>query len=140
MFFILNVSLQKEGYIMTKPKITISRGDCDGLYALIEQEKSELINGLLIDELERAEIVESKNLPDNVVRMNSTVTFTMTSTNKTFARKLVYPSDTQESGTLSILTPVGSALIGLSAGQEIEWPLDQNRTTIVHIDSIENND
>jgi regulator of nucleoside diphosphate kinase len=124
---------------MTKPKIIISRGDCDGLYALIEQEKSELINGLLINEFERAEIVESKNLPDNVVRMNSTVTFTMTSTNKTFARKLVYPSDTQQSGTLSILTPVGSALIGLSAGQEIEWPLDQNRSTIVHIDSIENN-
>ena len=48
------------GYIMTKPKIIISRGDCDGLYALIEQEKSELINGLLLDELERAGIVESK--------------------------------------------------------------------------------
>jgi regulator of nucleoside diphosphate kinase len=111
-----------------------------GIYALIEQEKSELINGLLINEFERAEIVESKSLPDNVVRMNSTVTFTMTSTNKTFARKLVYPSDTQQSGTLSILTPVGSALIGLSTGQEIEWPLDQNRSTIVHIDSIENND
>ena len=72
--------------------------------------------------------------------MNLTVTVTMTSTNITFARKLVYPSDTQQSGTLSILTPVGSALIGLSTGQEIEWPFDQNRSKIVHIDSIENND
>jgi len=68
--------------------------------------------------------------------MNSTVTFTMLSSQKTFALKLVYPKDIAESDTLSILTPVGSALIGLSIGQEIEWPLDKNRSTIVHIDSI----
>ena len=69
--------------------------------------------------------------------MNSTVTFTVQSTEKTFSLKLVYPRDTKESGTLSILTPVGSALIGLSIGQEIEWPLENNKAPVVHIDPIE---
>ena len=125
---------------MIKPKIIISHEDYDGLHSMIEKETFAPSHDLLIDELERAKIVEKSKLPKNVVRMNSTVTFTMLSTQKVFALKLVYPKDTKESGTLSILTPVGSALIGLSAGQEIEWPLSHNKTTVVHIDSIEYSD
>ncbi|MGB2739569.1 MAG: nucleoside diphosphate kinase regulator [Cognaticolwellia sp.] len=121
---------------MTKPKIKISDIDYDGLHSLIEASSFEPVHDLLLDELERAKIVVSDKLPKNVVRMNSTVTFTMNSTQKTFALKLVYPKDTAESGTVSIFTPVGSALIGLSTGQEIEWPLGNNKTTVVHIDSI----
>jgi regulator of nucleoside diphosphate kinase len=121
---------------MIKPKIIISHDDYDGLHLMLEKEVYAPSHDLLIDELERAKIVDKAKLPKTVVRMNSTVTFTMLSSQKTFALKLVYPKDTAESGTLSILTPVGSALIGLSIGQEIEWPLDKNRSTIVHIDSI----
>lgn len=125
---------------MIKPKIIISHEDYDGLHSMIEKESFVPSHDLLIDELERAKIVEKSKLPKNVVRMNSTVTFTMLSTQKVFALKLVYPKDTKDSGTLSILTPVGSALIGLSTGQEIEWPLSNNKTTVVHIDSIEYSD
>lgn len=121
---------------MTKPKIKISDIDYDDLHSLIEASSFEPVHDLLLDELERAKIVVRDKLPKNVVRMNSTVTFTMNSTQKTFALKLVYPKDTAESGTVSIFTPVGSALIGLSTGQEIEWPLGNNKTTVVHIDSI----
>ncbi|ASP49264.1 nucleoside diphosphate kinase regulator [Cognaticolwellia beringensis] len=122
---------------MKKPKLIISHEDYDGLHSMIENEEFAPSHALLIDELERAKTVDKVKLPSNVVRMNSTVTFTMLSTQKTFALKLVYPKDTKETGTLSILTPVGSALIGLSIGQEIEWPLGNSKTTIVHIDSIE---
>ncbi|TWX71144.1 nucleoside diphosphate kinase regulator [Colwellia sp. C1TZA3] len=122
---------------MIKPKIIISHEDYDGLHSMIEKENFAPSHALLVDELERAKIVEKKKLPNNVVRMNSIVTFTMLSTQKAFDLQLVYPKDTKENGTLSILTPVGSALIGLSIGQEIEWPLGNNKTTIVHIDSIE---
>ncbi|SEL28510.1 GreA/GreB family elongation factor [Colwellia chukchiensis] len=121
---------------MIKPKLIISDEDYDRLHAMIEKQDYVPSHDLLIDELERAKIVPKAKLPNNVVRMNSTVTFTMLSSQKTFALKLVYPHETTESGTLSVLTPVGSALIGLSQGQEIEWPLDNNRKTIVHIDSI----
>lgn len=122
---------------MIKPKIIISNEDYDGLQAMLEKEDFIPSHDLLIDELDRAKTVAKNKLPNNVVRMNSTVTFTVQSTEKTFSLKLVYPRDTKESGTLSILTPVGSALIGLSIGQEIEWPLENNKTTVVHIDTIE---
>jgi len=122
---------------MIKPKIIVSNEDYDGIQAMLEKEDFMPSHDLLIDELDRAKIVPNNKLPINVVRMNSTVTFTMQSTNKTFSLTLVYPRDVKESGTLSILTPVGSALIGLSIGQEIEWPLDKNKSTVVHIDTVE---
>ena len=120
---------------MIKPKIIVSNEDYDGIQAMLEKEDFMPSHDLLIDELDRAKIVPKNKLPINVVRMNSTVTFTMQSTHKTFSLTLVYPRDVKESGTLSILTPVGSALIGLSIGQEIEWPLDKNKSTVVHIDT-----
>jgi regulator of nucleoside diphosphate kinase len=122
---------------MIKPKIIVSNEDYDGIQAMLEKEDFMPSHDLLIDELDRAKIVPNNKLPINVVRMNSTVTFTMQSTHKTFSLTLVYPRDVKESGTLSILTPVGSALIGLSIGQEIEWPLDKNKSTVVHIDTVE---
>ncbi|MEH6596686.1 MAG: nucleoside diphosphate kinase regulator [Colwellia polaris] len=122
---------------MIKPKIIVSNEDYDGIQAMLEKEDFMPSHDLLIDELDRAKIVPKNKLPINVVRMNSTVTFTMQSTHKTFSLTLVYPRDVKESGTLSILTPVGSALIGLSIGQEIEWPLDKNKSTVVHIDTVE---
>lgn len=122
---------------MIKPKIIVSNEDYDGIQAMLEKEDFMPSHDLLIDELDRAKIVPKNKLPKNVVRMNSTVTFTMQSTHKTFSLTLVYPRDVKESGTLSILTPVGSALIGLSIGQEIEWPLDKNKSTVVHIDTVE---
>jgi regulator of nucleoside diphosphate kinase len=122
---------------MIKPKIIVSNEDYDGIQAMLEKEDFMPSHDLLIGELDRAKIVPNNKLPINVVRMNSTVTFTMQSTHKTFSLTLVYPRDVKESGTLSILTPVGSALIGLSIGQEIEWPLDKNKSTVVHIDTVE---
>ncbi|MGB1262123.1 MAG: nucleoside diphosphate kinase regulator [Cognaticolwellia sp.] len=121
---------------MAKPKIMISEEDYDGIHSLMEKSSLEPVHTLLVDELERAKIVTKKQLPDNVVRMNSIVTFSMNCTKKIFSLKLVYPSENAENDSLSIFSPVGSALIGLSTGQEIEWPLENNRTTIVHIDAI----
>jgi regulator of nucleoside diphosphate kinase len=108
---------------MIKPKIIVSNEDYDGIQAMLEKEDFMPSHDLLIDELDRAKIVPKNKLPINVVRMNSTVTFTMQSTHKTFSLTLVYPRDVKESGTLSILTPVGSALIG--------------KSTVVHIDTVE---
>ncbi|MCE9786433.1 nucleoside diphosphate kinase regulator [Shewanella chilikensis] len=74
-------------------------------------------------ELERAEIRSSKEMPDNVVTMNSEVRFRMSSSNEEFTLRLVYPKDADGSaGKISILAPVGGALLGLAQGDEIEWP------------------
>ena len=55
--------------------------------------------------------------------MNSTVKFVVESSQKEFELTLVYPNDIDSSGKkISILAPVGSALLGLSQDDEIEWP------------------
>jgi len=73
-----------------------------------------------------------------VVTMNSRVKFTVLSTKKSFTYTLVYPQDMDGSADkISVLAPVGSALLGLTVGQEIEWTLAENKTTRVRIDSVE---
>ena len=75
----------------------------------------------LLDELERAQIVGDKDVPKDVVRMGSTVTFKSDDGN-TRTLKLVYPADESlDDHRISIMTPVGAALIGLGTGQSISW-------------------
>ncbi len=119
-----------------QPKVSISRDDYRRLNALIDSMPASDAIMRLIDELERAEIVDADKMPKNVVVMNSKVTFTVLSTRSTFTYTLVYPQQAGSDDTLSVLTPVGSALLGLSIGQEIEWPLPDGKTTRVRIDAL----
>jgi len=74
-------------------------------------------------ELDRAHIVEPEEMPHDVVTMNSTVTFQMESSSNEFSLTLVYPHDLDDgSGKISVLAPVGSALLGLREGDEMSWP------------------
>jgi regulator of nucleoside diphosphate kinase len=62
-------------------------------------------------------------MPPNIVTMNSTVRFRQSDSGNEFSLTLVYPKDKRDSDdTLSILAPVGAALLGLKEGDEIEWP------------------
>ncbi|HET6586343.1 MAG TPA: nucleoside diphosphate kinase regulator [Oleiagrimonas sp.] len=108
-----------------KPGIVVSSRDMDRLEALLDSLPDQSIPGVnaLRDELDRAEVVEPADVPPTLVTMNSTVRFRMASSEKDFSLTLVYPRDVDGSaGKLSILAPVGSALLGLSVGDEIEWP------------------
>lgn len=107
-----------------RPAITISTLDADRLYTLIESVPTN-ITGLqeLEAELDRANIVEPTEVPNNIITMNSTVDFIVESTQEEFVLTLVYPKDIDQSGEkISILAPVGSALLGLAQGDVIEWP------------------
>ncbi|MCB5163143.1 nucleoside diphosphate kinase regulator [Marinomonas algarum] len=109
----------------TRPDITISSLDLKRLEDLIDSLPKADIAGVseLEEELTRATIVAPKDVPDNIVTMNSTVKFIVEATNKEFELTLVYPKNMESNGTtISILAPVGSALLGLSIGDEIEWP------------------
>lgn len=109
----------------SRPEITISSVDSDRLYDLIDSLPKNSIAGIneLEEELGRATIVAPKEVPPTIVTMNSTVKFSVESTQKEFELTLVYPKDIDSNGkTISILAPVGSALLGLSIGDEIEWP------------------
>ena len=85
----------------------------------------------LAPELERAEIVPFAAVPSNVVTMNSTVAFEDQTTGEFRIVTIVYPQDADPTeGKISVIAPVGSALLGLSVGQSIEWrfPDGQPRT------------
>lgn len=108
-----------------RPEITISTTDADRLDKLLASLPSTRFPGRaeLEAELARANIVEPREVPPTVVTMNSTVKFTAESSDEEFELTLVYPKDADTSGkTISILAPVGSALLGLSQGDSIEWP------------------
>lgn len=75
----------------------------------------------LIAELERAEICEDGKLPAHVVKMYSVVRF-ITDKGSEHRMQLVYPEETDiVHDRLSILSPMGTALIGLSEGQVMCW-------------------
>jgi regulator of nucleoside diphosphate kinase len=108
----------------TRPNIVLSSLDAERLERLIETLPA-AVPGLtaLEDEIARAKIVAPEKMPPNVVTMNSTVKFHVDASNEEFTLTLVYPRDVDGSNDkISILAPVGSALLGLSPGDEIEWP------------------
>ena len=78
----------------------------------------------LEEELSRAVVVPQELIPPDVVTMNSTVRFQDMATGKEMEVTLVYPDKANvDKGRISVMAPVGMALIGLSVGQTIEWPL-----------------
>ena len=85
---------------------------------------TEEVQEFLQTELDRAKVVPDDQLPVDVVAMNTTVTFLDLATNKTNQVTLVYPFDANiAENKISVLAPVGAALIGLRVGQTIKWPL-----------------
>lgn len=122
-----------------KPKILISSRDAERLEALLEALPDSAFFGRveLEAELERAEVLEPEEMPPDVVTMNSLVRFRVASSKDSFELRLVYPKDVDESGgTISVLAPVGSALLGLSTGNEIEWPRPGGGVVQVRIEEI----
>lgn len=122
-----------------RPQIVLTSQDLERLENLLESLPANSVPGSaeLLSELERAEIVEPEQIPPSVVTMNSTVRFSMDSSGEEFCLTLVYPKDVDGTGDkISVLAPVGSALLGLSTGDEIEWPRPGGGTIKVRIEEI----
>ncbi len=91
----------------------------------------------LEEELGRAVTVPSDQIPANVVTMNSKVRFRDEVSGEESEVTLVYPQDANaDEGKVSVLAPVGSALLGLSAGQTIEWEMPTGKTRKFKIVSV----
>ena len=109
----------------THPNIIITSRDATRLETLLEGLPAGSFPGqkALENEIYRATLVDPKEIPPTVVTMNSTVRFAVLPSGVEHRLKLVYPGKTDASeGTVSILAPVGSALLGLTEGDEIHWP------------------
>jgi regulator of nucleoside diphosphate kinase len=107
-----------------KPHITISSLDADRLERLIGTMRPDpAISGALLEELARADIVAPEEMLPGVVTMNSTVRFEIDGPQEERCLTLTYPRDMgQVPNAISIFTPIGTALLGLSVGDTIDWP------------------
>jgi len=103
-----------------QPSVYLTQNDLDRLAALLETraERFEKLDG----ELARAIVVPSDKIPPDVVTMNSRVVFVNEITDERREVTLVFPFEADISaGKISILAPVGTALLGLRVGQSIDW-------------------
>lgn len=106
------------------PAIVLARSDSDRLDALVETYPAcpAAVREYLRRELGRADVVDDPALPGDVVRIASAVTFRDDRAGRTRTVTLVYPTaEDAAQGHVSVLTPIGAALIGLKAGQSIDW-------------------
>jgi len=73
-------------------------------------------------EIERAKIVSSKDISGDIVTMNSRVRLKDMDTHEEMVFKIVFPSDADiDQGKISVLAPIGTALLGYKVGDTISW-------------------
>jgi len=120
---------------MTLP-IYITENDARRLRPLLESVP--LQKGLDADnlqrlrtELERAHIVSETELPADVITMNSTVELEDLEDGDRFTYTLVFPEHADvDQGRISILAPLGMAMLGYRVGDTFEWPVPQGRIRV----------
>lgn len=122
----------------TLPPITLSALDVERIERLLESPAFRDFPGReqLEAEIDRAEVVEPQEIPVGVVTMNSRVSFIEEDSGREYELELVYPRDANTEGRVSIFAPVGSALLGLSVGQRIAWPLPGGRMGNIRITKV----
>lgn len=85
-------------------------------------------------ELDRAKIITDNEVPPDLVTMNSKVKFLNKQDNKEMVATIVYPADSDfVDGKISVLASLGSAIIGLREGQEINWMFPDGKTRTLKI-------
>ena len=118
-----------------KPSIIVSSQDLERIEALLDNlpPDSPTVRSLL-EELDRANIVSVQEVPPSVVTMRSTVRFQIDQPPETFCLTLSYPREMPDvPDGISLLTPIGTALLGLSVGDSIDWPRPDGQLVKVRI-------
>jgi len=120
---------------MERPALTVTTDDARRLEAVLQGAASASpMAALLEEELLRATLVAPGDVAPDVVTMNSRVLCRDEDSGEQHELELVYPHEADaERQRVSVLAPVGAALLGLAAGSAIEWPLPGGRTTRVRV-------
>lgn len=123
---------------MNAPTITVTERDHERLQALLRSVEAADRHDvtMLAEELDRANIVDSDEIPADVVTMNSIVRFVEEGGDRTYELRLVYPHHAGTPGTVSVLAPAGSALLGLSVGQTMLWQVPGRRDLKLRVVSV----
>jgi regulator of nucleoside diphosphate kinase len=125
----MDVAMREDQSNRPMPRIVVSESDHERLTGLATAALNRLPETAqeLLAEMERAEIVSAPSVPENVVRMGSRVTFRPADGRKRRVT-LVFPAEEDiTKSRVSIMTPIGAALIGLTEGQSIQWTARDGR-------------
>ena len=109
-----------------RDRIFVTKIDFEELCRLVESRRAGRSSDrqyldTLEQELDRAEIVEPHAVPGDVVTMNSEVRLKDLDSGEVKVYRLVFPSQARTENTVSVLAPIGTAMLGYRAGDVIEW-------------------
>lgn len=121
------------------PKVVINADDMAHLESLADgmlRRHPELADRLF-DEIARARVVPPAKMPKDVVSMGSTVTYRDESTGDEKSVTLVYPEEADIAQMrVSVMTPIGVALLGLAEGASFYWDTRDNKRRVLTIISV----
>lgn len=121
---------------MDQPLIYITKNDADKLYLLMQEARYSGYRGspylkMLAGELERARIVDSQEIPPDVITLNSTAVLRDLETGEEMSYTLVFPESADlAQGKISILAPIGTAMLGFRVGDVFEWDTPGGKRSI----------
>ena len=112
--------------LTSERELTITATDFDRLYHLVDSPRYRTSHAVLLmtlkGELDRGRVVGSDSVPNGVVTMNSRMRVRDVRLDETETYQLVYPEDADiGEGKLSVLAPLGIALLGARVGQVIKF-------------------
>jgi regulator of nucleoside diphosphate kinase len=108
-----------------RPPIHLLAAESDlvATLALQAEHRHPVVAAMLLEEIERAELHEAETLPEDAVTLGSEIDYVDERTHQLRSVELVLPAIANiAEGRISIMTPMGAALYGLTAGQSIDWP------------------
>ena len=109
-----------------RDRIFITETDYDKLCRLVAGRRGSRADAdhlnELEGELERAEVLAGKRtVPPDVITMGSEVRLMDVDTGEIKVYRLVFPSEARTENSLSVLAPIGTAILGYRVGDVIEW-------------------
>ena len=113
-----------------RPPVTLTARDHKGLMGVATAaiESNPDVADYLLTELDRATVVDAADIPAGLVTMNSTVTYRDIETKTDTTVTLVFPAEANiAEKKISVLSPVGVALLGLRTGGRIQWPMPNGK-------------
>lgn len=111
-----------------RERIYITEADLERLRRLVEGRRAGRSTdndnlAMLEEELDRAEVVDADAIPRDVVTMNSEVRLKDLDSGDVRVYKLVFPTQPRTDNSISVLAPIGTAILGYRVGDIIEWPV-----------------
>ena len=119
-----------------EPKVIISADDFAHFEALADgaMQRNPALADRLLDEISRAKIMTPEKMPGTVVAIGSTVTYRDETTGHEKSVTLVFPENADiERGRVSVMTPIGVALLGLSEGAAFYWDTRDNQRRMLTV-------